>query len=305
MRPCDPHHMQDSSTSLAWSCRLLPSSSSWLLGGGSTVAGNTAGGPSTGMGGAFLVAMLGSCDAEGRPRMPLFSRHIALTGIALQENRAGGGGGAVAVRGPSGSEAAGWPVGHVSMAMEQCEVRGNSAGRLAAVAAEDWSSLGGAVLMWGQQQQQPSVLAPGVGTIGGNATAAAVGGDAALVAPVCRVSLGQGSLVQGNTASGHGGAAALGGCSLHAGGATLGSNTAGGGGGAAAVLPSGEATLPNVKLTVSEAVLRDGTLSGESRVVDSWCMHADSGLQRARWSQWLSESLQPFCGPEQLLNSTT
>ncbi len=275
---------------MAWTCRLLPSSSSWLLGGGSTVAGNTAGGPSTGMGGAFLVAILGRCNAEGRPRVPLFSRHIALAGIALQENRAGGGGGAVAVRGPSGLEAAGWPVGHVSVALEQCDVRGNSAGRLAAVAAEDWSSLGGAVLMWGQQQQQPSVLAPGVGAIGGNATAAAVGGEAALVAPVCRLSLGQGSVVQGNTASGHGGAAALGGCSLHAGGATLGSNTAGGGGGAAAVLPSGEAALPNVKLTVSEAVLRDGTLSGESRVVDSWCMHAEPSEAHEGVAVWLQVS---------------
>lgn len=245
---------------MSYACRQLGPSSSWTLGSGSLVVGNTAGGSASGMGGALLAATLGSCDPEGRPQLQPSIRRLVFQDTALQDNRAGGGGGALAVRGLYGPEAAGWPVGHVAVSVAHCSITGNTAGRLTAVAPDDRSSsVGGAVLAWAPQPRPPaSVLART--PAGGNATGSAAGAEV----PACHVSLSQGSVVEGNAASGDGGAVALGGCRLVAEGVRFSSNTAGGGGGAAAVLPLQATSTPNVRIAIAEPVLQDGTLSGKA-----------------------------------------
>lgn len=244
---------KDASPSVALACRLLPESAVWTIGDGAQLVGNTAGGTAAGPGGALLVSTLGGCDWEGRPSLPRSAWQLSLRNATVQGNRAGGGGGAVAVRGPSGTDASGWPLRHVAVWAERSTFVGNSAERTVAITSDVWSSMGGALLMW-VTHELPSATT--------NSTLGSSVPDLSFVA--CRLSLGQGSVVRGNTADSHGGAAALGGCSLQAEAAQLADNTAGGGGGAVAVLPSREASLLNLRLSLTQTLLQDGTLTGRS-----------------------------------------
>ncbi len=239
-----PLPAQDASSSMALACRLMPTFSSWTIEDGATVVGNTAGGSMTGMGGALLVSTLGRCDEHGRPQPRLSSWRLALDGTAVTDNTADGAGGAVAVRGPSGPDANGWPRRNVAVLAKRCSVTGNSALRPAGLGSDGSSGMGGAFLMWGVQQRAMSA-AP-------NTTITTLDPSAGALGPAaCRLFLGQGSVVRGNAASSHGGAAALGGCSLRADAVEFVNNTAGGGGGAVAVLPSSEVSLPNLRQSLT------------------------------------------------------
>ncbi len=252
--PVAPIIPKDASPSVALACRLLPESAAWTIDEGALLMGNTAGGSAAGTGGALLVSTLGGCDREGRPSLPRSAWQLSLRNATVQGNRAGGGGGAVAVRGPSGPDASGWPLRHVAVWAERSSIVGNNAKKTVGITSEVWSSMGGALLMWVSHEQSSAALPATNSTLGPSVPN--------LGFAACRLSLGPGSVVRGNTAGSHGGAVALGGCSLLAEAAQLADNTAGGGGGAVALLPSGEASLPNLSLSLTETLLQDGTLTG-------------------------------------------
>lgn len=245
---------------MALACRLLPESATWAVDQGAVLMGNMAGGTAAGMGGALLVSTLGRCNHAGQPLLPLSSWRLALRDAAAHDNYAAGGGGAVAVRGPSGPDASGWPLRHVAVSVERSSVVGNSAQRAVGTTSEGWSSMGGALLLWASHDRAAILTAgsPRVNNTPAPGAAALVGSAAA-----CSLSVEQGSVIRGNTAGSHGGAVALGGCSLQAEAAQFTENTAGSGGGAVAALSSSEASLPNLRLSLPEPVLQDGTLSGE------------------------------------------
>ncbi len=219
---------------MSLACRLLPSTAEWRIDGGSWVTGNVAGGGTVGGGGALLLATMGRCDEQGRPLRPSALR-LTLGNATFEGNRAGaGGGGAIAVRGPMGPGAAGLPVRDVEVVAEGTALLGNTAEGAA-------SSLpgggGGAALMW---VPSPAKLSSPVPAADGAVALAALegnGGGTDTWQPQCRVLLGTGTVVQGNTAAGSGGAVALVGCGLGAVGAQLEGNRAGGAGGAVALLP--------------------------------------------------------------------